>query len=313
MLLYLTSNKNKDLIDEAVREKDCAVKKLVGKYVLRNFIVKDIRNYSAIRFFIVDAACTKDSVENFCTALKSFQMMFPTKIIVVLSGNEKKQAYIDHLTDAGIENLITEDDPDMATAQLTEYLSEKEQTVQTVWKIKNIRIVVAGVQRRCGTTVTAMNLAFWLSTQGAKVCYAETNTNRHLRAILKICGASADGNHYSFGGVDFYFSGEVDGDYDFIICDCGELKAVTDDFRAADKRLLCGSALPYELLIFKRALSLCVGIAVLPVAIAVPDEMKDYCTELIGIPSLFAECSHALFDENANTALYSEVMKEFMK
>ncbi len=42
MLLYLTSSKNRDLIDKAVKQKECTVKKLVGKYVLQKFIVKDI-------------------------------------------------------------------------------------------------------------------------------------------------------------------------------------------------------------------------------------------------------------------------------
>lgn len=42
MLLYLTSSKNRDLIDMAAKEKGCTVKKLVEKYVLQKFMVKDI-------------------------------------------------------------------------------------------------------------------------------------------------------------------------------------------------------------------------------------------------------------------------------
>ena len=313
MLLYLTSSKNRDLIDKAVKEKECTVKKLVGKYVLQKFMVKDIRNYSAIRYFVVDASCTKNSIEQFCMALQSFQMMFPAKIIVVLSGHEKKQDYIDRLMAAGIDSLVTEDEADIAAVQLLEIMTENEPKTNPVWKTKNIRIAVAGAQRRCGTTVTAMNLAFWLSAQGAKVCYAETNTNRHLRMILKICGAEPEGNHDTYNGVDFIFSDELDGDYDFIIYDCGELKAVTDVFRIGDKRLLCGSALPYELTAFKRAISLCRELTVQPVAVAVPDEMKAYCTSLLGIELLFAECSHTLFDEKANSELYNEMIREFKK
>lgn len=313
MLLYLTSSKNRDLVDIAVKEKDCTVKKLVGKYVLQKFMIKDIRNYAAIRYFVVDASCTKDTVEHFCMALQSFQMMFPAKIIVVLSGHEKKQDYINRLIDDGIDSLVTEDEPDIAAVQLLEIMAENQSRTNTVWNAKNIRIAVAGVQRRCGTTVTAMNLAFWLSAQGAKVCYAETNTNRHLRMILKICGAEPEGNHDTYNGVDFIFSDELDGDYDFIIYDCGELKAVTDVFLAADKRLLCGSALPYELTAFKRAISLCGELAVQSVAVAVPDEMKTYCSDLLGTKLLFAECSHTLFDVCANSGLYNEMIREFKK
>lgn len=113
--------------------------------------------------------------------------------------------------------------------------------------------------------------------------------------------------------MDFFFSDEIDGDYDFIICDCGELQAVTDVFSIADKRLLCGSALPYELTAYKKAVSLCSNLSVQPVAVAVPDEMKDYCKGLFGTELLFADCSHTLFDEKKNEALYKEVVKEYTK
>lgn len=65
MLLYLTSNKNRSLIDGAAKETNLAVKKLVGKYVLRNFIVKEIRNFAAIKCLVVDVSCAEDSLEDF--------------------------------------------------------------------------------------------------------------------------------------------------------------------------------------------------------------------------------------------------------
>ena len=84
MLLYLTSNKNRSLIDGAAKETNLAVKKLAGKYVLRNFIVKEIRNFTAIKCLVVDVSCAEDSLEDFSIALQSFQMMFSAKVVVLL-------------------------------------------------------------------------------------------------------------------------------------------------------------------------------------------------------------------------------------
>ena len=91
------------------------------------------------------------------------------------------------------------------------------------------------------------------------------------------------------------------------------LECDTDVFSIVDKRLLCGSALPYELTAYKKAVSFCSNLSVQPVAVAVPDEMKDYCKGLFGTELLFADCSHTLFDEKKNEALYKEVVKEYTK
>lgn len=319
MLLYLTSNKNRNLIDKAAKDTTLAVKKLVGKYVLRSFITKEIRNFTAVRYFVVDSACAEDSIGDFCIALQSFQMMFSAKVVVLLSGNDDKAEYAERLSAAGITNLITEDTPEGIAAKLTDYLTDKPKAEpiieqpQAQWQANNIKIAVAGTQRRCGTTVTAINLAFYLAAQGASVCYVEDNINRHLRMMLKIYEAKAVKEHYIVGGVDFYYSDDLDRSYHFIIYDCGALTVLSENFKTADKRLLCGAALPYELPPFQRALSLCGDLPMMKLAVGVPEEMKAYCTEQFGADLRFAEPSYSLFNEKANASIYSEVVKEYIQ
>lgn len=48
---------------------------------------------------------------------------------------------------------------------------------------ENIKIIVAGAITRVGTTTTAMNMASYLSSIGAKVSYTEANRNNHLNSI----------------------------------------------------------------------------------------------------------------------------------
>ena len=88
MLLYLTSNQKSNLIDPAVRNMTLPAKKLVGRFSLKSFVTKDMRNYANAKFFVVDAACIEESGNDFTLALQSFQMMFSARIIVILSGCE---------------------------------------------------------------------------------------------------------------------------------------------------------------------------------------------------------------------------------
>ena len=88
MLLYLTSNQKSGLIDGVAREMLMPSKKLVGKFSLKSFVTKDMRNYATAKFFLIDAACIEESGEDFTLALRSFQMMFSARIIVILSGCE---------------------------------------------------------------------------------------------------------------------------------------------------------------------------------------------------------------------------------
>ena len=327
MLLYLASNGKSGLVDRAAAEKELTVKKLVGKFSLKSFVTKDMRNYAAAKYFAVDAACAEETAGDFAVALQSFQMMFSARIIVILSGCENSEDYISRLVAAGVTNIVTADTPEAVTEELSECLSEDgmqkylpqyafaEQEQQTVeapeqpetevirkykWNAKNVKIAVSGAQRRSGVTVTAFNLAAWLSARGADVCYVEMNTNRHLQMILNIYAAEKNGEHYTVDGIDCYLTNELDRDYNFIIYDCGVMNTPTSCFKGADIRLLCGCVLPYEMAEFHRALAVCDGMKVSTAALSVPEEMKDYCRELFGEDIAFADASHDLFESNVN-------------
>lgn len=339
MLLYLASNGKSTLIDRAAAEKELTVKKLVGRFSLKSFVTKDMRNYAAAKCFAVDAACAEESAGDFTVALQSFQMMFSARIIVILSGCENAEDYISRLTAAGVTNIVTADTPEAVTEELSECLSEDgmrkylpqydfaqqeqqeeqppeqpeaETICQYKWSAKNIKIAVAGSQRRSGVTVTAFNLAAWLAARGADVCYVEMNMNRHLQMILNTFEAPRDGEHYTVDGIDCYLTNELDRDYHFIIYDCGVMTAPTSCFKGADIRLLCGSVLPYELSEFHRALTSCGEMEVYTAALCVPEEMKEYCRELFGEDIAFADASHDLFANNVNGQICRPLVQEYI-
>ncbi len=153
-------------------------------------------------------------------------------------------------------------------------------------------------------TTTAINLAHWIQAHGGTVCYLESNLNKHLAYILKLYGDRPEGNHYVIGGVDYYFTNEIDGTYNFIITDCGVLEDTPQlSFVEAHLRLLCGSAMPYELVQLQNAVKRCVGIAIQALGMFVPLDLRELVQNSIGGDMLFADPSHELFDGSANASL----------
>lgn len=338
MLLYLTSNQKSGLIDGVTREMLLPSKKLIGKFSLKSFVTKDMRNYATAKFFLIDAACVEEHGDDLTLALRSFQMMFSARIIVILSGCEGMGGSIQQLLSIGVVNLVTAETLDEAADELKEALSDEgmqryvspvpvqghpalqrepeaepeEEVITYRWSAKNIRIAVAGAQRRSGTTVTAFNLAAWLTARGAKVAYIEVNTNRHLQILLNIYEAAPTGEHYTIDGIDCYLTNEPDRDYQFIIYDCGVMQVPSTVFREADHRLLCGCVLPYEIPSFHKALEDCNGLEVRPVALSVPKEFQPYCRKLFSGELDMAETSHDLFAIRTNSRLYKPLVERYI-
>ena len=123
MLLYLTSNKKCGLMDEAVRQMEMPVKKLVGKFSLKSFVTKDMRNYTTAKFFAVDYDSAEEALDDFTVALQSFQMMFSARIIVILSGCTEQADLLDRLISIGVVNVVTADTLQEATEEILEALS----------------------------------------------------------------------------------------------------------------------------------------------------------------------------------------------
>jgi hypothetical protein len=161
-------------------------------------------------------------------------------------------------------------------------------------------------------TITAFNLASWLAARGAEVAYIEVNQNRHLQLLLNIYEAAPDGEHYTIDGIDCYLTNEPDKAYQFIIYDCGVMQTPTSIFRDAEHRLLCGSVLPYEIPVFHKALSECGSLEVRPVAICVPQEIQEYCTELFGEDVQIAAASHDLFAKQVNGQIYRPLVEKYI-
>lgn len=346
MLLYLSSNGKSDLLDFIKEQKidpkktELMMKKLVGRFTLKQFVVKDMRNYLACRFFVVDLSCIEDSLEDFIIAIKSFQMMFNARIIVVLSGIRNESGYLNRLVETGVTELITATTNAELQEEVLECLSKdgmerykpkKEAPklgIKTVkqsivnpevvqipkykWNAKNVKIAIVGASRRSGVTVTAFNFANWLIARGATACYVEMNMNRHLRFLIERFTVEKIGEHYPVGDVDCFLTNEIDKDYNFIIYDLDSGDEMPSVFYESEIRLLCGSLLPYEEPKYSKLLHQCDGIAAFKMALKVPEEFQGDCKAIFGEDILIAESSHDLFNDNCNGHIYYPMINSYI-
>ena len=346
MLLYLSSRGKSELIDFLEESKvvfgkrELVIKKLVGRFSLKQFVVKDMRNYLACRFFLVDIGCVDDKLEDFIIALKSFQMMFNARIIIVLSGANNVLEYVEKLLEIGVTDIVTATLLGDLEQEMAECLSDEgmerykpkkqplkleiRQSKQEIiineaaqipkykWNARNIRIAVAGTQRRSGVTVTAFNFANWLLARGATACYVEMNMNRHLQYLIERYTLERTGEHYPIGDVDCFLTNEIDKDYNFIIYDLGAMKEEMSVFKEAELRLICGSLLPYEEINYSKLLHQCVGLSTFIMAMEVPVEFQVDCKSTFGEDLLIADTSHDLFNDNINGHIYHPIIKEYI-
>lgn len=284
----------------------------------------------------VDVSCIEEQLDDFIIALQSMQIMLNVRIIPILSDMENADAYIGKLVDIGVTDIVTGNSMDGIRDELTECLSEdgmqqykrslvrimqdtameevpkSKEIAKYKWDARNAKIAIVGTQRRSGVTVTAFNLVAWLIARGASACYVEANTNRHLNWIVNIYDAEKDGEAYPVGGIDCYFTNEMDKDYNFIIYDCGEIKESLKVFKEADIRLLCGSILPHEAKDYLQVLNTCKDMDIHKMGLCVPKPLQEFCRESLSGDILIAEASHDLFENNINGHIYMPMMERFI-
>lgn len=333
MLLYLTSKDKVDLLDFAEQASGLIPKKMTGRFSLLQFIIRDMRNYAHLKYFVIDRTAAIEDDSGFAEAVSSFLTMYSARVIIICESRGSQDTFLRQLIMLGVTDIVTAAGINEIQAEILECLSpqgmqrykqpELERPTlaarlvppetKYVFSCQNIRIAIAGCQRRVGVTTTALNLAYWIHSHGGTACYQENNPNRHMAYILKLYGDQPEGNHYTIGGVDYYFTDVHDKTYNFIITDCGELEETPQtNFTEADLRFLCCSAMPYELSHMQNAIKRCDGIALQILGMYVPLDIRELVQQATGGNMLFAIPSHELFNGNINNSLNKTLLNDYI-
>ncbi|MDN8588145.1 hypothetical protein Q0V21_05100 [Paenibacillus sp. 11B] len=338
MILYLTSSNKVNLLDFIETELELPIKKLIGSFSLNSFVVKDMRFYSHVRYLAIERGAIKETNEEMIQALLSFQMMYEMRVIVISEGLPESSPFFQGLLQANVPNVVTAEQMEIIKGEIRECFSElgmhRKNSVETLhnsvdpqlntsldkveqyhFTCSNFTIAIAGCDRRVGVTTTAFNLVCWINAHGGTACYVEANSYNHLAHIVQLFKPEQSGNAYVIEDSDFYFTNELNRDYNFIIVDCGIIreKIVQEDFRHADIRLLCSSAMPYELVEFYRVLERCKDLSVKALGIFVPENIKPYLSKTISPDIIYCNRTHDLFDAYTNGDIFKILLNSEIK
>lgn len=262
MVLYLSSTAHSNLLDftgwyEA--DSEMPIKKLVGSYVLKQFVVRDMRNFSHFSEVVLDRLAFGDDDTEFAEAIEEFLTMYNARMTVICEGLKQSDPLFAALLDSGVGNIVCDTEIAAMQREISECLSEtgmtrynpKERpqkqngTIRYHFDCENIHIAVMAAQSRMGATTIAMGFCTWLQSVGATVCYIEANQSRHLSILSRAYAMEQEDGGWLLDGVQYRTSpGQT---VNFIIHDLGsDIAAGMDKMNTADVRLLVGGTKPYE-------------------------------------------------------------------
>ena len=173
MILYLSSTQHTNLLDFTGRydpDSDMPIKKLVGSYLLKQFVVHDMRNFSHFTDVVLDRLAFGDDDSEFAEAIEEFLTMYHARVTVICEGLTPADPLFQALLDSGVGNIVCDTEIAAIQCEIAECLSEQGMTrYQPKERVKkaegckryrfdceNIHIAVISSQPRMGATTTAM-------------------------------------------------------------------------------------------------------------------------------------------------------------
>lgn len=265
MILYLSSAKHTNLLDFISFESadhGMTVKRLVGHFELKQFVVHDMRNFSHFTDVVLDRPAFAETDRELIEAIQEFLTMYDIRLTVICEGVSQSEPLFQALLGIGVRNLVHGTDILEIQQEIREclgkdgmlrYVPEKALTGKCRehyhFTCKNSVIAVAGSQARIGVTTVAVGFCAWLASVGAGVCYVESNHSGHLKDLVRSYGMEQEHNGWLYEGVHYTswgMSGEQD--FNFLVYDMGnDFSARQQMLTSADLRLLVCGTKPYEL------------------------------------------------------------------
>jgi hypothetical protein len=334
MLLYLTSNDHINLLDFLNDEHGIIIKKLSGTFSLRQFVLGDLRSLNHFQYMVIDLNAIKDSNRDIMEAVNAYKKMFTSRLIFYIEDMKAHHDLVRELIENGIFNIVTATDIEAIKAELLKTISDLGISKREVmlklnpddssfntaihayeFSKKEIKIAVTGVQHRVGTTTMSINLANYLSSIGAKVCYVEANEHDHLSKLPAFYqGMTSKDDIILYNGVKYLsLHSECHDEFDFIIYDMGVInsKIIGAIRNNCDAAVLCATGKPYEMNELEKHKNLLdtTSLNILFSFVAESDRHK-YLKLHKGIS--FSKYTPNYFDGEVNEIIWSSVIKSFI-
>lgn len=332
MILYLSSVQHTNLLDFTgfyEPDSNMPVKKMVGNFVLKQFIVYDMRNFAHFTDVVLDRPAFGDTDEEFAQAIEEFLTMYSARVTVICEGLAQSEPLFQALLESGVGNIVCDTQIQGIQQEIQECLSVQGMTRYTprersdrpegqetyCFSCKNVVIAVAGAQPRVGTTTVAVGLGAWLVRVGASVCYVEANAGGHLSVLARGYEMEKEAGGWRFEGVH-YRNTETMEDVNFLIYDMGdELTGRRELLERADIRLLVCGTKPYELGYTVRLQTALAGIHACLLCPFVADGIRDDLAEALQNDYhklIFLEYQPELTDSDCNARHYRNIIAGYI-
>ena len=282
MMLYLTSEAHQDVFNILARDDKMIIKKFVGAFSLKTFVLQDLRNFSHCDFLVLDLNALKGSRDELLEGINAFQGMYAARIIIFVNHLDGNEEIIKGLLDKGMRNIIYADNVEDLREQIKQSVSPEgleenkylghlsmkrnhdcrgDMSHKVIHKLveQEVKIAICGPIERVGTTTLGINLSQTLASHGLKVAYVEANKSGHMRQIADYHGFNVIENDrgYRHQGVTYLeLDNPIEEVFDFVVYDIGLvngsfMRALEHNF---DVVILCSTYGPHEL---KRVDSCC--------------------------------------------------------
>ena len=109
MILYLSSQQHTNLLDFLAEKEDALpIKKMTGNFMLKQFVIYDMRNFSHCTELVLDRIAFGDEDRDFAQAIEEFLTMYNARITVICEGLKESDPLCRALLDAGVGNIVTD-------------------------------------------------------------------------------------------------------------------------------------------------------------------------------------------------------------
>ncbi len=331
MILYLSSTQHTNLLDFTgfyEPDSEMPIKKMVGSFVLKQFVVYDMRSFAHFTDVVLDRPAFGDTDEEFAQAIEEFLTMYSARVTVICEGLTRADPLFQSLLDSGVGNIVCDTEIGEIQQEIKECLSDQGMTRYAAkerparageehyrFDCRNVMVAVAGAQSRIGTTTAAIGLSTWLARVGASVCYVENHTDGHLAALARGYEMEVEADGWQFERVH-YRSSEPKKDVNFVVYDLGSnLAGKRELLEKADIRLLVCGTKPYELGYTVRLQTSFAGVHAYLLCPFVAEGMKDDLAEALQNDYhkvIFAEYQPELTDSDCNGRQYKTMVAKYI-
>ena len=257
MILYLSSQQHTNLLDFLAEQEDALpVKKMTGNFMLKQFVLYDMRNFSHCTELVLDRIAFGDEDRDFAQAIEEFLTMYNARITVICEGLKESDPLCRALLDAGVGNIVSNTEIRGMQEEIRQSLSgkgmmryaprerknSKVQAAHYHFMVDGIRIAMISSQSRIGTTTAALGFTAWLGSAGASVAYVEKNDNGIISYLADAYEMDEEAGGYRLENM-WYGTQAPEAGFHFLIEDYGTGRLETD----ADILLFVCGTKPYEI------------------------------------------------------------------